>query len=90
MALISLVSQSLTLPSSMSVGSGSFEATLRCAINLTASPSPTEPLTKSVVVFSSSSSSISSETNDQERGVANERLGLFGSKSYKSFLLKVK
>ena len=67
MALISLVSQSLTLPASMSVGSGSFEATLRCAINLTASPSPTEPLTKSVVVFSSSSSSISSDTNDQER-----------------------
>ena len=57
----------------MSDGLGIFAATLRCAINLTAKPSPTAPATKSVVVFSSRSSSSNSLTNDHERGVANER-----------------
>src|SRR6056300_134114 len=59
-------------------------------MNLTASPSPTAPLTRSVIVFSSKSSESNSLTNDQDLGVAKERLGDLGSKSYRSFLLKVR
>ena len=90
MALISCVCNSFTLPDKISLGLGILDAILRCAINLIPSPSPTEPATRSVVVDSSSSSSSSSDTNVHERGEANERLELRGSKSYKSPLAKVK
>ena len=84
----SLVSNSLTLPFRNVSGFEVFEATLRCAINLTEQvlrrllhlPNGMGILV--IIVF------VNSETNEGQ-GCSKRWAGTFGSKSYKSFLSKI-